>query len=73
MQALIRSKSAGIIGGRGTAGAGPGKDLRKQIAEFAALEYAVHFVSALGWDRVGLVGDNFWVLQSFAAGKASVG
>ena len=45
----------------------------QQIAEFAALEYAVHFVSALGWDRVGLVGDNFSVLQSFAAGKASVG
>ena len=45
----------------------------QQIAEFAALEYAVHFVSALGWDTVGLVGDNFSVLQSFAAGKASVG
>ena len=45
----------------------------QQIAEFAALEYAVHFVSALRWDRVGLVGDNFSVLQSFAAGKASVG
>ena len=45
----------------------------QQIAEFAALEYAVHFVSALGWDRVGLVGDNLSVLQSFAAGKASVG
>ena len=27
MQALIRSKSAGITGGRGTAGAGPGRDL----------------------------------------------
>ena len=27
MQALIRSKSAGIPGGRGTAGAGPGRDL----------------------------------------------
>ena len=26
MQALIRSKSAGITGGRGTAGAGPGRD-----------------------------------------------
>ena len=45
----------------------------QQIAEFAALEYAVHFVSALGWDRVGLVGDNFSVPQSFAAGIASVG
>ena len=45
----------------------------QQIAEFAALEYAVHFVSALGWDGVGLVGDTFSVLQSFAAGKASVG
>ena len=27
MQALIRSKSAGVTGGRGTAGAGPGRDL----------------------------------------------
>ena len=27
MQSLIRSKSAGVIGGRGTAGAGPGRDL----------------------------------------------
>ena len=27
MQALIRSKSAGITGGRGTVGAGPGRDL----------------------------------------------
>ena len=27
MQALIRSKSAGITGGRGTAAAGPGRDL----------------------------------------------
>ena len=26
MQALIRSKSAGVTGGRGTAGAGPGRD-----------------------------------------------
>ena len=40
----------------------------QQIAEFAALEYAVNFVSASGWDRVGLVGDIFSVLQSFAAG-----
>ena len=27
MQALTRSKSAGVTGGRGTAGAGPGRDL----------------------------------------------
>ena len=27
MQSLIRSKSAGVTGGRGTAGAGPGRDL----------------------------------------------
>ena len=35
--------------------------------------YFLYVVSALEWDRVGLVGDNFSVLQSFAAGKASVG
>ena len=27
MQSLIRSKSAAVTGGRGTAGAGPGRDL----------------------------------------------
>ena len=27
MQSLIRSKSAGVTGGRGTAGGGPGRDL----------------------------------------------
>ena len=27
MQSLIRNKSAGVTGGRGTAGAGPGRDL----------------------------------------------
>ena len=59
------------VGGR--AGAVYEMLCNEQIAEFAALEYAVHFVSALGWDTVGLVGDNFSVLQSFAAGKASVG
>ena len=31
MQALIRSKSAGITGGRGTAGDGPGRDLLYNI------------------------------------------
>ena len=45
----------------------------QQIAEYAALEYTMNFISSLGSDRVGLVGDNFSVLQSFAAGKASVG
>ena len=30
MQSLIRSKSAGVTGGRGTAGAGPGRDLLHQ-------------------------------------------
>ena len=30
MQSLIRSKSAGVTGGRGTAGAGPGRDVNQQ-------------------------------------------
>ena len=34
MQALIRSKSAGITGGRGTAGAGPGRDLLYSVDDF---------------------------------------
>ena len=37
MQSLIRSKSAGVTGGRGTAGAGPGRDLLYD-EEIAALD-----------------------------------
>ena len=33
MQSLIRSKSAGVTGGRGTAGAGPGRDLLYNMAK----------------------------------------
>ena len=33
MQSLIRSKSAGVTGGRGTAGAGPGRDILLQSIE----------------------------------------
>ena len=33
MQSLIRSKSAGVTGGRGTAGAGPGRDLLYNLAK----------------------------------------
>ena len=33
MQSLIRSKSAGVAGGRGTAGAGPGRDLLYYICK----------------------------------------
>ena len=32
MQSLIRSKSAGVTGGRGTAGAGPGRDLLYHVS-----------------------------------------
>ena len=31
MQPLIRSKSAGVTGGRGTGGAGPGRDLQAPV------------------------------------------
>ena len=41
MQSLIRSKSAGVTGGRGTAGAGPGRDL---LYLFTAVP-----VGARGW------------------------
>ena len=36
MQSLIRSKSAGVTGGRGTAGAGPGRDLLYNAQKLAA-------------------------------------
>ena len=35
MQSLIRSKSAGVTGGRGTAGAGPGRDLLYRYVKWA--------------------------------------
>ena len=51
MQSLIRSKSAGVTGGRGTAGAGPGRDLLYQ--------------SWLGpW--VGVFGHGLWCCPSSA-------
>ena len=37
MQSLIRSKSAGVTGGRGTAGAGPGRDLLYHLGRFERL------------------------------------
>ena len=37
MQSLIRSKSAGVTGGRGTAGAGPGRDLSYKPSKCAQL------------------------------------
>ena len=61
------------VGAYSLAAAMNGVLCNQRIAEYTALEYTVNFVSALGWDRVGLVGDIFSVLQSFAAGKASVG
>ena len=37
MQSLIRSKSAGVTGGRGTAGAGPGRDLLYVVESLIAI------------------------------------
>ena len=44
MQSLIRSKSAGVTGGRGTAGAGPGRDLLygDSIDKYAKQIGAIH-------------------------------
>ena len=50
MQSLIRSKSAGVTGGRGTAGAGPGRDLlyipadAGQLACLAAIDDADYII-----------------------------
>ena len=53
MQSLIRSKSAGVAGGRGTAGAGPGRDLLYIIkSEFLILtpihQMLTSFICAIG-------------------------
>ena len=37
MQSLFRSKSAGVTGGRGTAGAGSGRDLRYYLPDETAI------------------------------------
>ena len=37
MQSLIRSKLAGVTGGRGTAGAGPGRDLLYWMLQMGSL------------------------------------
>ena len=43
MQSLVRSKTIGVTGngGRGTAGAGPGRDLGKQAVHFILLDHRV--------------------------------
>ena len=48
MQSLIRSKSAGVTGGRGTAGAGPGRDLLylRARAEFQYTSFTSHVQGA---------------------------
>ena len=47
--------------------------LNQQVVEFGALQFSVYLVEALGWDLVCLVRDNFAVVQSTVAGKASAG
>ena len=46
MQSLIRSKSAGVTGGRGTAGAGPGRDLLQPLLPKKTLRIAARANSA---------------------------
>ena len=49
MQSLIRSKSAGVTGGRGTAGAGPGRDLLyMHVVELSPYAGSRFFTSAIG-------------------------
>ena len=48
MQSLIRSKSAGVTGGRGKAGAGPGRDLLYQLSSPGALHVVLGTKGLLG-------------------------
>ena len=41
MQSLIRNKSAGVTGGRGTAGAGPGRDRLSRAAAVNLIHWKV--------------------------------
>ena len=52
MQSLIRSKSAGVTGGRGTAGAGPGRDLLYALPCLGVIEPPPRACSKEGGEAV---------------------
>ena len=73
MQSLIRSKSAGITGGRGTAGAGPGRDLlyeqwmvapvelvRSVLTDDWSDDYAASDHWSRYWNAVSAPSDDEW-------------
>ena len=63
MQSLIRSKSAGVTGGRGTAGAGPGRDLLK------VLPWVVDGVRGLGAGKTSGAGTRGVSLDVVIGGR----
>ena len=64
MQSLIRSKSAGVTGGRGTAGAGPGRDLLYLLGRSRVASSS--FVVQMSWTscwRVRSGGAPVWLVS----------
>ena len=66
MQSLIRSKSAGVTGGRGTAGAGPGRDLLyvKALRDLTTPDKGLHdaIVDLVLWRaRKHTQGQHVWI------------
>ena len=66
MQSLIRSKSAGVTGGRGTAGAGPGRDLL-YCGRHGGAGLAPCIVSVLGLLGGVVYACVFWFLIGWSA------
>ena len=67
MQSLIRSKSAGVTGGRGTAGAGPGRDL-----PYARHEYKQGWKFLTLWDGYGLSEATWEPMSAFIQPDGSI-
>ena len=89
MQSLIRSKSAGVTGGRGTAGAGPGRDLLYAVMRAVASLWAAPSAAATaarmegmssgcslgvgGWGRPAVTWRPGGPIWSAAVGEAGAG
>ena len=65
MQSLIRSKSAGVTGERGTAGAGPGRDLHYSPVRAYRCSRAVPLIFEV-WSCVKLGVIGFWHVCLYA-------
>ena len=68
MQSLIRSKSAGVTGGRGTAGAGPGRDLHYEMLKGSCSMARRYFPVE---DPGHMLADGVFLVWGSSSGRAS--